>query len=207
MISGLTPKQEAFVYAYIETGNAAEAYRRAYEAERMKRATIDKRAGELLRNPKVAARVTQIRAEHRERHDVTVDRILDELACIGFANMRDYLELTKDGAARVDLSTLTRDQAAAISEVNVEIYTEGRADDAQQVKRIKFKLHDKRAALVDMGKHLGMFKEVHEVTGKNGGPIETKEPLSPFEAARRIAFVLHKGMREMNDKDKDMTSH
>ncbi|SQE31532.1 Terminase small subunit [Mannheimia haemolytica] len=27
----LTPKQEAFCLAYIETGNASEAYRQAYE--------------------------------------------------------------------------------------------------------------------------------------------------------------------------------
>ena len=27
----LTPKQEAFACAYVETGNASEAYRRAYD--------------------------------------------------------------------------------------------------------------------------------------------------------------------------------
>ena len=35
MADKLTPKQEAFVLAYIETGNASEAYRRAYNAENM----------------------------------------------------------------------------------------------------------------------------------------------------------------------------
>ena len=29
----LTPKQEAFILAYLETGNASEAYRRAYNDE------------------------------------------------------------------------------------------------------------------------------------------------------------------------------
>ena len=35
----LTPKQEAFCLAYMETGNASEAYRRAYDADNMKPAT------------------------------------------------------------------------------------------------------------------------------------------------------------------------
>ena len=38
---------------------------------------------------------------------------------------------------------------------------------------MKFKLADKRAALVDIGKHIGMFKERVELTGANGGPVET----------------------------------
>lgn len=38
-------------------------------------------------------------------------------------------------------------------------------------------------------------KQEHELTGKDGGPIETVA-LSPLEAARRIAFALAKGERE-----------
>jgi hypothetical protein len=34
-----------------------------------------------------------------------------------------------------------------------------------------------------------------EITGKDGGPIETKE-LSSLELARRIGFLLEKGKRE-----------
>ena len=40
----LTPKQEAFCLAYVETGNASEAYRRAYNAENMKPATVNRKA-------------------------------------------------------------------------------------------------------------------------------------------------------------------
>lgn len=35
-------------------------------------------------------------------------------------------------------------------------------------------------------------RQEHELTGKDGGPIETVD-LSPLEAARRIAFALAKG--------------
>ena len=37
----MTPKQEAFCLAFIETGNASDAYRRAYSAGKMKPATIN----------------------------------------------------------------------------------------------------------------------------------------------------------------------
>ena len=68
----LTPKQEAFVMAYVETGNASEAYRRSYNAEKMKPESINRKAKELLDNVKITARVAELQAEHKERHNVTV---------------------------------------------------------------------------------------------------------------------------------------
>lgn len=37
----------------------------------------------------------------------------------------------------------------------------------------ELKMHDKATALVNVGKHLGMFTDRHEHAGPNGGPIET----------------------------------
>ncbi len=50
-----------------------------------------------------------------------------------------------------------------------------------------------------LGKHLGMFVERHEHTGKDGGPIETVD-LTADEAGRRIAFTLANAA-----KDKSVT--
>jgi phage terminase small subunit len=76
---GLTPKQEAFACAYVETGNASEAYRRAYDAVRMKPEAIVVNASKLLRDTKVTLRVEQLQAEHAQRHNVTVDSITEML--------------------------------------------------------------------------------------------------------------------------------
>lgn len=46
-----------------------------------------------------------------------------------------------------------------------------------------------------LGKHLGMFTEKHEHTGKDGGPIETIEK-SDRELAKGIAFLLAKAARK-----------
>lgn len=75
----LTPKQEAFCLAFIETGNASEAYRRAYKAERMKPETVNREAKALLDNPKIAARIARLRAGHVERHNFTVDDMIAQL--------------------------------------------------------------------------------------------------------------------------------
>ena len=54
---------------------------------------------------------------------------------------------------------LTRQQAAAISEVTTEVHTEGRGDGAKQVRRTRIKLADKRRALMDLAKLTGLGTE------------------------------------------------
>lgn len=75
----LTPKQEAFCLAYIETGNASEAYRRAYDADGMKPESINRKAKELMDNGKIAARVASVQAVAAERALVTVQSLTEEL--------------------------------------------------------------------------------------------------------------------------------
>ncbi|WP_439293946.1 terminase small subunit [Lonepinella sp. BR2882] len=79
MMTALTPKQETFCLAYIETGNASEAYRQAYNVEQMKPESVHRKAKELLDNGKVAARIEQLQADNVARHNITVDSLLDEL--------------------------------------------------------------------------------------------------------------------------------
>lgn len=75
----LTIKQEAFCLAYIESGNASEAYRQTYKTERMKAPTVNRKAKELLDNGKITARLAELRKPIMERHNVTVDSLLAEL--------------------------------------------------------------------------------------------------------------------------------
>ena len=75
----LTPKQEAFVQAYIETGNASEAYRRSYDAENMKPETVGRRAKELLKHGPITAHIELLQSKAEKRHSITVDDILREL--------------------------------------------------------------------------------------------------------------------------------
>lgn len=80
MADKLTPKQEAFAAAFIETSNASEAYRTAYDVgENTKPESVWSNASQLLSDTKVAQRVAELQQEHRERHSVTVDKLTAEL--------------------------------------------------------------------------------------------------------------------------------
>lgn len=75
----LTPKQENFCLAYLETGNASEAYRRAYDASGMSSVSVNRKAKELVDNVKIAARLDELREPILKRHAITVDDLLAEL--------------------------------------------------------------------------------------------------------------------------------
>lgn len=75
----LTAKQEAFCLAYIETNNASEAYRRSYNAGKMKTETINKRSSELMQNGAITGRVEQLREQVRERAQITLESHLERL--------------------------------------------------------------------------------------------------------------------------------
>jgi hypothetical protein len=75
----LTQKQETFCQGYIECGNASEAYRRAYNAARMKPETVNRTAKELLDNPKISARLDEIRAPVLEASRLTLEKHLNTL--------------------------------------------------------------------------------------------------------------------------------
>ena len=76
----LTIKQENFCLAYIETGNASEAYRRVYNTNKMKPETVNRSAKEMLDNRKIAARIDELRKPAREAAGVTLEGHLKELA-------------------------------------------------------------------------------------------------------------------------------
>lgn len=75
----LTPKQENFCQKYIELGNASEAYRQSYDCQNMKDDSINRKAKELLDNGKITARLDELRNNHQNRHNATIDSIINEL--------------------------------------------------------------------------------------------------------------------------------
>ena len=91
----LTPKQEAFAVEYVGTGNASEAYRRAYNATNMKSATIHSRASELLKHGGIAARVTQLKADLATNNEVT----FGEVAAALRASIKAAMEAGQHSAA------------------------------------------------------------------------------------------------------------
>ncbi|MBZ9807684.1 terminase small subunit [Mesorhizobium sp. ESP-6-2] len=77
---GLTQKQDDFALAFVETGNASEAYRRSFDVgEDTKPETIWSEASRLLASPKVSARVQELRDMARDMAMVSVESLTAEL--------------------------------------------------------------------------------------------------------------------------------
>ena len=57
----LTPKQEKFCLEYLKTGNASEAYRRAYDASKSKPESVNRLAKALIDNVKIASRIDELK--------------------------------------------------------------------------------------------------------------------------------------------------
>jgi phage terminase small subunit len=164
----LTNRQARFCDEYLVDLNACQAAVRAGYSRKTARVI----GPENLSKPAIAAAIAERRAKQRERTELSADLVLAELCKIAFANMGDFLKITPAGEPYVDLSHMTRDQAAALRSATVEDFLGGRGDDTRVVRRVKISLHDKRAALVALGRHLGMFPNRHEHTGKDGAQIE-----------------------------------
>lgn len=80
MEKALTLKQEKFAQVYVETGNASEAYRTAYDVKQdITPGTVWSRACENLKKPCVAARVAELQLQAAEAHAVTIASLTAEL--------------------------------------------------------------------------------------------------------------------------------
>jgi len=130
-------------------------------------------AAKLLKLPAVLECIERLKAERKRLHEeaikvaiehsgITQARVAVELGRIGFANMMDYMRIGPSGDPVLDFSNLTREQAAALTEVTVDDYIDGRGKDARDVRKVKFKLGDKRAALMDIAKLFGWIVERRE---------------------------------------------
>ncbi len=160
--AGLTARQQRFVTEYaIDHKGAQAAVRSGYSK---KGASVA--ASKLLALGKIRDAIANLDAERCAAAGVTAQRIVDELARIGFSDMRKFTKWGKSGVTLADSAELEEDDARCVSEVSESVTKDGGT--------IRFKLHDKVAALTLLGKNLGMFTEKHEHAGAGGGPIEVQ---------------------------------
>ena len=101
----LTPKQNKFAEEYVNTGNASEAYRRAYDvAETTSNDVIKVKASELLKNGNIAVTVKELQKKEAEAFQITRKEVAE-----GYFKMIKSWEYLMDLAAK---ENLTKDQKA-----------------------------------------------------------------------------------------------
>ncbi|ULT55405.1 terminase small subunit [Neobacillus drentensis] len=189
----LTAKQQAFIKEYLIDLNSTQAAIRAGYSE----ATAKEIGYENLTKPHIAEAIQKAMDERSKRTEITQDRVLQELAKVGFADIKDYLsfetslttvgyndkgERIIDYAHVVTLKDSETVDGAVISEVSLK-------DGA-----LKFKLHDKMKALNDIGRHLGLFNDKLDIGNKDDKPFKTSHDLSKLsvEELKQIESILSK---------------
>lgn len=160
----LTGKQQRFVEEYLIDLNVTQAAIRAGYSEK----TAYSIGHELLKKPEIENAIQKAMDKRSERTGITQDQVLAELAKIGFQDIRKAvrwgrspIDDTSENADKnglgiypielVPSEEIDDDTAAAVSEVSLT------------QNGVKIKMHDKQAALVSMGRHLGMFKDKTEI--------------------------------------------
>jgi phage terminase small subunit len=191
----LSAKERRFVEEYPVDFNATQAAIRAGYSEKSARSI----GAENLTKPHICAALKEALDALQAKATRTADEVLAELEHIAFANMQDYMGANADGDPVLDFSELTRGQAAALREVSVETYMEGVSKDAREVKRVRFKLHDKRAALIDLAKYHGLFGLFGKKPGAQG-------PKGKKELADEAAQTAGQGSEWGSDLDSPKSS-
>lgn len=141
----LTPNEKRFCDQYIIDLNGTQAAIRSGYSER----SAKEIASRLLTKDNVKAYLQRRMADLQKRTEITQDMVLLELAKIGFVDPRKFFD--SDGNL-VPINQLDDQTAGALAGMDVAV-----TDGNYEVKKIR--IADKRAALVDIGRHLGMFKD------------------------------------------------
>lgn len=145
----LSDKQRRFVEEYLVDLNATQAAIRAGYSEK----TAGAVGFENLKKPEIAQAIADAQAAVANRTEVTVDRIVKELAAIGFYDPAELAVITAiSGPA--DIPKLPEHVRRAIVGWNWD-----------KAGNFTLKLADKLSALEKLGKHLGMFVERVEHSG------------------------------------------
>lgn len=145
----LTPKQENFCQEYIKTGNASEAYRISYNTKTKSENTINVNASKLLSETKISLRVKELKEQLEEKHNITKDMILKELANIAFVRESEFYH--DDGRVK-QLSELTDEQKSALASYQ---YKKINLGDGEYIEVPIFKAQDKLKAIETLNKMLG----------------------------------------------------
>ena len=143
----MTKKQKRFVEEYLIDLNAEGAAIRAGYSPKYARGNAHK----LVANSCISSEIAKAMADRSRRTGINQDRVLQELARIGFAKITDIID---PETAKIK-ENASEDDLACIQSVKIKPSEWGTEREV--------KLYDKKSALVDLGKHLGLFKDKLDV--------------------------------------------
>lgn len=114
----LTQKQEAFVQRILEGMSQADAYRSAYPNQRMTDKTLWESASKLMKNPKVVARLKELRDELAKPTIMSAQERLEWLTKL----IHSKEETTSDKLKAADI--MNKMQGEYVQKVEAEVKSE-----------------------------------------------------------------------------------
>jgi len=156
-IPSLTPKQEAYCQAFIQTNDKSASYRIAYDADAMNINTVNVKAWELHSNGKITDRITILQNELRERNKIKIDDVLGVLAdMIKF----DIAEIYDDEGRLKPIKEIPKHHREMIS--SVKVYEDfmnigGQREKVGETKEVK--ILNKLDVIEKFMKHLGAYEK------------------------------------------------
>lgn len=157
----LTEKQKQFCQEFIIDFNATQAAIRAGYSPNVDSASVE--GSRLLANAKIQAYLADLKAKRSKRTEITADKVLQELARIGFADIGEFIDENNNP---VSIKGLKKSRRAAVAMVKFKkrIYYDKEGNPVE-VESHEFSLHDKLSALDKIGRHIGMWdKETNNTT-------------------------------------------
>jgi phage terminase small subunit len=192
----LNAQQTLFCKEYIVDFNATRA---ALAAGYSKKAAYGI-GGNLLKKVEIQFFLAELQKPLFDKLEITAERIMREVALIAFANIMDFLTVQPDGSAYIDMSKVTRDQAAALAQYDVvelpPLKTVHNGEEvAREVFKVKIRMFDKLEALEKLMRRFNLVKPM-EVNVNHQDKVQYDLP----DLARRMAFLLAKAAKEIEAK-------
>ena len=155
----MNQKQARFCEEYVVDLSATKAAIRAGYSPRSAYAI----GAALLKKHEIASRVRGLQDARSAATKVTAERVLTELALVGFSRIDDY-SVDEDGKVEVTGAQASPEAIRAVGKVKRRRITAGDA----VIVEVELSLWCKLAALDKIGRHLCMFKERVEITDNRG---------------------------------------
>jgi phage terminase small subunit len=160
-----TPKQKRFIKEYPKDLNGSKAAERSGFSKK----TARQQAARLLSNVNIQRAIRRELQKRAKRTEITQDRVLSELALIGFSDLKHYIDIDPDtGAIRAKgFKAMPENTSRALKTIKEDRVIKEDADGKKVTvyDKVRFELYDKPKALELIGRHLGMFIDKVEHSG------------------------------------------
>ena len=144
----LSPKQEIFCKEYLIDLNATQAAIRAGYSKK----TANEQASRMLANVNISNRISGLMKQRSDEVGITSEQVLSELASLSFWSIQDFIG---EGNSILDISKISREKSKPV----VGIKRTEKIMGSVTIIETELKMVNKHGALVDIGRHLGLFEK------------------------------------------------